>query len=51
MEAARTVLEEIPLGGKVVWVDAGLLQRRLVEQVMKKEAVHRLGEEQPRGGV
>lgn len=38
LEAALALLEEIPLEGKVVSVDAGLLQRRLVEQVVKKGA-------------
>lgn len=36
LEAALAVLEEIPLDGKVVSVDAGLLQRCLVEHGVTK---------------
>lgn len=43
LEAALALLEEIPLEGKVVSVDAGLLQRRLVEQVVKKGVVTSAG--------
>ncbi|MCS7260735.1 MAG: hypothetical protein NZ765_08145 [Anaerolineae bacterium] len=31
--------------------DAKLLQHRLVEQVVRRGRLHRLGEGQPRGGV
>ncbi|PWH19659.1 MAG: hypothetical protein DDG58_04495, partial [Ardenticatenia bacterium] len=36
LEAALALLEEIPLAGKGVRVDAGWLPRRLVERVVKR---------------
>ena len=36
LEAALAVLQGIPLEGKVVTMDAGLLQKRVVDTVLEK---------------
>ncbi|MDW8070198.1 MAG: hypothetical protein RMK79_01860, partial [Anaerolineae bacterium] len=50
-EATLALSEETLLEGRGVRVDARLLQRRLVEGMVKKGRGHRLGEGQPQGRV
>jgi DDE_Tnp_1-associated len=46
--AALEVLSSLPLQGKVVTMDAGLLQRSVAQAVVKKGGLSGVGERQPR---